>query len=316
MHITSIFFCINLCLGVSQSIAFSYQKSWLASMVACFISGLSIAIVFLLTFFDVQANLSVFAVVNGISTMIPNLVLIFILKREGVEFFDRHTSKNYDSNLRKSIMNMGMQFFGLQLCSVILYSTDNIIINYLLDSEMVTKYSVITKIFDTGSNLFSILLVTLWSAVTLHIAQNDYKWIRLKLKELLKFWVLFAVGVVTVAILFNYIVTIWLGEDAFYYEPSLIILFALYCLTTTFSAIFVNILNGAGIIRLQLAIAVIGAVLNIPLSVLFARSLEMGIFGIKLATYISAIMVAIAMPIQAMTFLKRKEKESLKHKIE
>lgn len=312
MYITAVFFCINLCLSVSQSIAFSYQKSWLASMVACFISGLSIAVVLLLTLFDVQANLSVFAVVNGISTTIPNFVLIFILKRDGISFFDRHSKQNYDIDVRKSIMNMGMQFFCLQLCAVVLYSTDNLIINYLLDSEMVTKYSVITKIYETGSNLFSILLVALWSAVTMHIAQNNYQWIRNKLKELLKFWLVFAVGVVAVSFLFNYIVMIWLGEEAYYYEMSLVVLFALYCLTTTFSAIFVNILNGAGIIRLQLIIAIIGAVLNIPLSVLFATTCGMGILGIKLATYISALMTAVALPIQAVLFLKRKEKESVK----
>lgn len=102
-----------------------------------------------------------------------------------------------------------------------------------------------------------------------------------------------------VSLLFNFIVTLWLGEDAYYYEAPLVILFAAYCLTTTFSAIFVNILNGAGIIRLQFIVAM-GAAPNIPLSVILARTFSLGIFGIKLATYVSAATAAVVMTIQAV----------------
>ena len=110
----------------------------------------------------------------------------------------------------------------------------------------------------------------------------------------------FAIGVVAVSLLFNFNVTLWLGEDAYYYEAPLVILFAAYCLTTTFSAIFVNILNGAGIIRLQFIVAVMGAAPNIPLSVILARTFSLGVFGIKLATYVSAATAAVVMTIQAV----------------
>jgi Na+-driven multidrug efflux pump len=73
-------------------------------------------------------------------------------------------------------------------------------------------------------------------------------------------------------------------------------------------------MNGAGIIKLQLFVAALGAILNIPLSVIFAKYCDMGIFGIKLATLLCAMLTSIAMPIQAIIYLKRNtsKKEKLK----
>lgn len=308
MYITAFFFCVNLCVGISQSIAYSYQKSALTSMASCSMTLLSIILVVVVTVLGVKADLTIFAILHGVSTLIPNIILIFILKRYGVDFWKIIKRSNNVPELKKNILTVGLQFFGLQLCSVVLYSTDSLLINYLIDSEMVTKYSIITKVYDSGSMLFSILLIALWSAVTVHITQKDFSWVTKKIKELLLIWLGFTVGVALVSLLFNQIVTIWLGDRAFYYEPSLVVLFGLYCITTAFSAIFVNVLNGAGAIKLQLIIAVLGAILNIPLSVFFAKYCDMGIFGIKLATFIAALMTAIAMPIQVVLYLKKERK--------
>lgn len=308
MHITSVFFCVNLVLSISQSISNSYQKSWLITMTSFLMQLLSIVLVGFLDFANISANLCVFAVVQGLCTVFPNLLLIGILRKHGIYVF-ADVRKNYQGELTKSILGIGVQFFGLQICSIILYSTDNVIINYLFGSDQVTKYSIITKIYDSGNMLFSILLIALWSAVTYRLAQNDIEWIVHNVKKILEIWVVFVVGVIGVSVLFNYIIRIWLGVNAQYYEPGLIILFAAYCCITSFSAIFVNVLNGMGTIKLQLWIAIIGAAINIPLSVFFAKYCEMGIFGIKLATFIAAVLVAIFMPIQAVYLLRKKRNE-------
>lgn len=305
MYITGVFFCINLYYGMVDSIAYSYQKSWMVTMKNSLSSLCVIVTVVILTYCKAHANLVLYAVLQGTCTLVPNLLLAGILKYQGIQIFGIKSAIVEENNLRKSIMNVGLQFFGLQICGMVLYSTDNMIINYCLSSEMVTKYSIITKIYETGSSLYSILLIALWSAVTLHIAQNDFEWIKNKIKELLLVWAGFSVGVVGVSLLLNPIVRIWLGESAIYYEPSIVMLFALYCITTTFSAIFVNILNGAGVIRFQLFLAIFGAAINIPLSVFLAKNLGWGIFGVKFATYVSAIISGVGMTIQALTYIKK-----------
>lgn len=314
MYITGFFFCVNLSVGICQSVAYSYQKSALTTLIPLLSTIFAIVVVVGLTIFNVEANLSIFAVVHGFASLIPNLLLVLILKKQGIDFLEIIKRKNNSPEHKKSILNVGLQFFGLQLCGVVLYSTDSLLINYLIDSEMVTKYSIITKIYDSGTMLFSILLIALWSAVTFHIAQKNFDWVIKKVRELVLIWLGFAVGVLIVSVFFNQIVSLWLGEKAFYYEPSLVILFGVYCAMTALSAIFCNVLNGVGEIKLQLILAIIGAVLNIPLSIFFAKYCDMGIFGIKLATFISAFISAIALPTQAIIYLKRNtsKKEKLK----
>ena len=171
-----------------------------------------------------------------------------------------------------------------------------------------TKYSVITKVYDTGQNLFAIMLIALWSAVTYQSVKNNMDWIKGQIKKLLMVWCIYVVGVIGVSLLFNPIVKIWIGAKASYYEPALVALFAVYGITISFSAIFVNVINGLNQIKLQLIVSIIGAAINVPLSVFFASNLGMGIFGIKLATLVSAILTAIAIPIQVW-FLLYKNKE-------
>lgn len=308
MYITAVFFCINLIIGVSQSIAYSYQKSWLTMLTTCEIQGFTIIALLFLSAVGNDPNLNSFAVINGICMTVPNILLLFILKKRNIAVLELKKFGKEDRELRHSIMNVGVQFFVIQVCGVLLYSTDNIIINKLFGSELVSKYSVITKVYDTGNSLFSIFLVALWSAVTYYAAKDNYTWIIKRVKELLILWMLFIVGVFGVSVSFNSIIRIWLGNEAVRYEKQLIVLFGIYCCVTTFSAIFINVLNGLGVIKVQLALTAIESILNIPLSVIFATKFEMGIFGVKFATFLCALINAVVLPLQVIVILKKRGK--------
>lgn len=86
----------------------------------------------------------------------------------------------------------------------------------------------------------------------------------------------------------------------------MILLFGAYCSLTAFSAIYVNIINGLGIVKLQLVLALLEAVINIPLSIFFAKYCGMGILGVKFATFVCAVISAVAMPIQVYYILHKK----------
>lgn len=305
MYITTVFFGINLNLGIVQSITYSYQKSWLVSLASCLTSIVSIVSVGILITLQVPGNLILFSIINGFSLLIPNMLLFIILKKGGIDVFAGYRNRIKSEKIRKSILNTGIQFFGLQLCSVVLYSTDNVIINYLFESEQVTKYSIITSVYEMGSSLFSILLIALWSSVTYYVAQNNYSWVIGKIEELIKLWVLFTIGVIVVSIMFNNIIFIWLGKNAEYYEKELIILFALYCIINAFTAIFVNVLNGMGTIKIQIFLGIIEAILNIPLSIFLAEFCGMGILGVKLGTFVCSIINFIFLPLNTIIIIRR-----------
>jgi len=312
MYITAVFFCINLVLGISRSIAYSYQKSWLASMTQCNTTLLSVLIVKILLILKIPSNLTLFSIIHGIAVLLPNLILILLLKHNKIKIFSKTIKRDYKKNLKKSIMNIGIIFFLIQLCCVVLNSTDNLLINYLMDETMVTKYSIITKVYNTGNDLFSILLISFWSAVTYNTAKGNYRWILKKIKSLIFIWFIFSIGVVFVSMFFNKIVYIWLQENAIFFETSLIVLFGIYCSTTAFAAIFIYTINGMGTIKLQLILVIIEAIINIPLSIFLARDCEMGIFGIKLSTFICNSISAIILPIETIIIICSRNLKSTK----
>lgn len=306
MYITNAFFCVSFVLGISRTVAYSYQKSWLASLAQTATVAIQIIVVSLLLFLGSAPNLITFATFVGLSIALGNLIIILILLHQ-LNIIGIHPLQGvYCREYKDVILNIGLQFFMLQICCLILYSTDNVIINKLFDSSLVTKYSVITSVFHTGESLFSLLLISLWSAVTYAATKGDYTWIKKEIDNLRKIWVIYSAGVIIICFLFNSIVRLWLGNDAFYYEPELLFIFGIYTMAMTYGAIYVNVTNGLGRIKTQIICSLIGAVLNIPLSIFLASTWGLGLVGIKLATLLCLFGSILVVPIDIVRYLKEK----------
>lgn len=308
LYITNGFFCLSFILGIARTIAYSYQKSWFASLAQTSTTAFQILGVLLLLLLSIQPNLVIFAIFSGVASILGNLVIVFSLYRYIKSIMPISTVAIYDKNYRHAILNVGMYFFVLQVCCLILYATDNIIINKLFDSASVAKYSVITTVYNTGDSLFSLLLISLWSAVTYVAEKQNYSWIRNEINTLLRMWGIFSIGVIIVSVFFNIIIQFWLGDSGFYYEPRLVLVFALFTICNSFGAIYVNIANGLGVIKLQMVCSVFGSIINIPLSIFLATTCNMGLSGIKLATIICCLGSMFLVPLQIHRLLLNKNK--------
>lgn len=303
MYICNFFMCVNFLLGVSKSIGYAYQESWMVSMSQFSNILFGLAGIGFLYVFRVSASLILFAFVNGFAGVFSNIILIVQLKRKFKIGFTGAYKKKKEH--RNRILSVGIKFFILQISGLILYSTDSVIINRIIGSGAVIEYSIITKVYETGNTLFSIVPISFWSAVTFQYSRGNYKWVIHEIKKITGLWGGFSAGVIIVSFLLNPIIQIWLKENAIIYSPSLIILFALYTIVTSWGSIYVNVANGIGEINLQVICSVIGAVINIPLSVILSKS--MGIFGIKLATLLCCFGGILVVPIQMIIQLHGKK---------
>lgn len=308
MYITNTFFCISFILGVSRSVAFSYQLSWLTTFSQTLVIIFNLIAVLILMCFSITPNLVIYAILMGVGSILGNFLIIFKLCNIMNEHLHGSFRGCYIPQHRNAILNVGIQFFVLQICCVVLYSTDNVIINKLFDSVQVTKYSVIHSVYYTGEGLFAIFLVSLWSAVTYAAEKGEFVWVKKEVHNLLKIWMVYVLGVAIVSILFNWIVKIWLGASAMYYEPSLVAMFAIYTILTQFGAIYVNVTNGLGRIRLQMVCSIVGAIANIPLSVFFVSTCQMGLKGVILATLLCCLGSWILVPVDIIKLLQSKTK--------
>jgi O-antigen/teichoic acid export membrane protein len=297
-------FCVNFILGVYKSIALGIQKSsWTTQSQALNTLLLLVFVIILLKFFS--AKLTFIALAYVLASILSSIYVVQRVIRYDAVFIPKF--KNFKQEKLKQILSLGLGFFLLQICMIIIFSTDNILIAKLFGLEYVTEYNIIDKVFTTGNTLFSILLIALWSAVTKAYVDNNFIWIRHIIGKMHFMLFLFAVGTIMVGAYFNELVKLWIGSEIIY-SSQIITIFVVYTLLSAYGGIFVNIVNGIGKIKLQIYLMVFAAIVNIPLSILFGKYFGLGIAGIKLATLLSLLLLWIFIPLQVYRMFKNKEK--------
>jgi len=197
----------------------------------------------------------------------------------------------------KGLLNVGLNFFVIQIAALVLYASDNFIIAQYFSPADVAVYNIAFKYFSVSNIIFSIVLAPFWSMTTKAYAESDWKWIRATMKKLFMFW-----GLLILLIIFQLIFSapfykIW-THNTVSVPLNLSIVMSLYYIIFTLGGIFSNFLNGVSKIRLQLYFATSSMFLNILLAILFIKVFHMGVSGIPLATTIVTALVSIISYIQ------------------
>jgi O-antigen/teichoic acid export membrane protein len=297
------FFCLGLVLKLTGTILIADQRPAINDAITLTGSALALIVIYILTR---TTNGSLYYVILTF-TAAPTLVLVLtylIIFKEKYKFL-RPSLKSIRLNYTKELMGLGIQFFILQISSIIIFSSSNIIISHVLGPEQVTPYNIVFKYFSLVTLIFNIVITPMWSATTDAYARGEINWIRNAMKNMLYFWLL-CVGVIIFLILFSgFIYPIWIGRVV-KIPIILTILMGLYFIILLWSICFSTFLFGIGKLRLQLINIIAAAVIFIPLSVWLSKA--MGIYGIVIALCLVNISAAILNPVQFRMILSHKAK--------
>ncbi|MCX6236008.1 MAG: hypothetical protein NTY07_00395 [Bacteroidia bacterium] len=200
-------------------------------------------------------------------------------------------------------MGLGIQFFVMQISSIIIFSSSNIIISHILGPEQVTPYGIVFKYFSFVTLMFNIVLTPMWSATTEAYAKEDFDWIRRGIKSMLKFWLLSVGGIFIMILCSELIYNIWLDQQV-KIPFTLTLLMGIYSIIILWSICFSTFLFGIGKLRLQLLNMVFVALFFIPVAIWMTKTL--GIYGIVIALCLTNLSAAILNPIQFKKILSKK----------
>jgi O-antigen/teichoic acid export membrane protein len=180
-------------------------------------------------------------------------------------------------------MELGIKFFVLQIAAIVIYQTSNIIIAQLFGPSQVTPYNIAFKYFSAVTMIMGIILLPFWSAFTEAWTKKDIQWIKNTMKKLRMVWLLLSIITLIMLVFSNFIYRLWVGKEIVVpFRISVII--AAYVIIYGWNGIYINFLNGVGIIKLQLYSGIWGMILNIPLAIYFGKTI--GIIGVLLPTVI------------------------------
>ena len=219
--------------------------------------------------------------------------------------FLRPNLKSINFKHFKPLASLGGRFFILQIASIIIFSTDNLIIAKILDPKEVTPYNLAIKYMGIPTLIFTIIISPLWSAVTDAYTRKDYEWIRSSINKLVRLWAITALAIIALVLFSGTFYHLWVGDEV--KVPFLLtVLMGLNTWVVAWNLIFANFVNGVGKIRLQIISSIIGMTINIPISIYFADNLGMGSAGVILGSMVSILGGTIFVPIQYRKIINRK----------
>jgi O-antigen/teichoic acid export membrane protein len=194
------------------------------------------------------------------------------------------------------------QLFLLSVIAVIAYKTDAFIIGHYLGMSRVPDYVLALNLFALVPAFVSMFLTPLWAAYREAQTRGDQAWVR---RAYVRSVVLAtAVGALAAGVMVAVtplFLRAWVGDEVA--PPSVGLLWALACYvvvmcTSTAIGVF---LNGLGMFRLQLRLALIMAVLNVAASIWLVR--RIGLVGPVWATVITQTCVVL---VPCMIYARRR----------
>ena len=209
-------------------------------------------------------SLMLIAIVNTVSPLLVYLLAYpytFIYKYPHL----RPSFRLIDFNEAKTVINMGVQFFVMQIASVILFMTSNLLISNLFTPALVTPYQITYRYFSIMLVAFTVICMPFWNATTDAFERGDMQWIRNATHKLRLMTIGIIACMIVMVVLSPWVYSIWIGNSVTI-DIRMSIVMAAYIFTLIYSMRYSYFINGIGKLRLQLIFTTAAAVLFIPLA--------------------------------------------------
>ena len=298
VQIAAFFVILNLWVGLVSALVGSVQKTAVIALQKMLVT-IFILLFVLLLIRIAQPALTYMAFGYGFTVFLVNIAISVWFFRV-YPFLRPRLYINKKASI--TLLSLGLRFLVLQITVLVIFTTDKILITQLLGPEHVAKYDVVYKLFSVVTLAYGIISVPLWSAYTDAYLRKDMVWIKSMLSKQLYIFAGAALVVVCLGLLARPVLVLWLGDDLGV-SGILIVSMAAFSLITVWNNVFAIFINGIGKINVQVITAVIGAVINIPLSIFFVSYVNLGVSGVVMATCVSLLVGSVVIPIQVTRVL-------------
>lgn len=292
--ILCVFFCFNMIVKIFDSLLLADQKPGLSSIVQVAGQVFSLLAIYILTKCTRGSltNLALFyASIPGIVLFVASVIAFKFTRYRLYAPSVKLIRPRYIGN----ILNLGLQFFFINICLILIFQIINLIITRELGPEMATTYNVAYKYFNMIYMVMLLIITPFWSAFTDAYTIGDINWMKSVLGKLEIFWLISVVCGILMLVLSPWFYKVWVGESVM--VPFMLSAFMLaYVLVQVIACIYMNLINGIGTIRLQLIIYIIFAVVSWPLLTCLCRTV--GIYGVIIFPSVVYIVQAILGKIQ------------------
>lgn len=298
---TGIFVIVAFVLSVINQIYYAYQKAAVTGAIQIVHNLIMLGIVYYLTLQPTH-KLFYFVLSFGIAILLSRLGFIINFFYKNRKIFPN--LKYVKLTFLKSICNLGIKFFIIQLTCIVIFSSSNILITQCLGPEYVRSYDVVFKIFSIITMAHGLILSPLWNAYTDAYIKKDFLWMKKILKKMM--YIMIPIIIISLLLIWKveFIISFWLGDNIISIPKYLTICVALLVIINCWTNIWATFVNGIGKIDIQLYGNLFSAIIMIPLA--WFLMMQIGNAGMALAISIGWLLTGIPLLIQVKLFFKNK----------
>lgn len=264
------FFCLNFIINIQKSLNVAFLKGKFAEQsIALNQFGFFILLLVLVNNFSdvsVEEKLILITLTNGLFALIINIIYTYtFFKREKLNL---KTKTKTPALFVTDLLKLGSKYMLIELGIIFIFTSDNYIISNIFGTSKVTVYEVVNKLFQFPFLILFAGLSPLWSMFAKNYIEKNRKALLKSFKQFNLFFGVIVAGVIILALLVPFILSIWLKESIVY--PShFIVLITLVTLIRIYVTFYTFFLNGIGKLNLYILFIIISVLIKIPLSYFF-----------------------------------------------
>lgn len=263
--------CLSFIFSICKSLFFAIQKAHIVNLLGVVQQALMLASVCALFLFPTLDDpLFSVAVVYGLSSVVVGIGFTGV-------FFYKHEkympSLKYFSKAKAiEVTDLGLRFFVVQIASLLLFSTSTIIVSNIFGPSEVTPFSTANKLFMALASLYVAVITPFWSSITANYERQGSRAIPVAILSMAKPFLVTLSGCFLLYLFYDTVIAVWLGQPL-ENPDGLILGMFIYTGIYMFNAIFSQVTNGLSCLKMMMIVAIVQAILNIPVSYMLALSI-------------------------------------------
>lgn len=288
------YFCINFILSTINVVLTADQRPADASFRTLVQQALSLLVIYVLTLTTRGSLINLCLALCACPLIVVSLFNLTLFS--GRYKHIAPAFKDIDFSTAPDLFKLGIQFFIIQIAFVIQYQMTNFLIIHYFGATEVTEYNIAYKYFNVPYMLWVIMLTPLWASVTDAIAKDDFPWVKGAVKKYLLLFVVFLSFTLLMFAVSSPAYRIWIG-DSVSVPADMSLWVMVFNLSMMYGAIFVNVLNGAGILKVQTIASLVSPFVFLGACYLFIK-LGWGVKSVLIASVISNFNGLLLAPVQ------------------
>lgn len=263
MHVMLACFCLQMIVGVLTAVISAFQKVALSSLFPVLGNILSLFAIYIMR---MTCPPSLVMLAFAISVMYIVVIVVASIVLYSTSFKQVSPSmRMIETSKVKNLFNLGAKFFLIQIQSVVLYQTTNILISNVAGPTEVTEYNIAYKYLGISMMVYNIVLGPLWPAFTDAYVKKDYTWMRNTYSNMQKAYLLSDAILLIMVVVSQLVYSLWIGDTP-HISFSMTVAVAIYMAAHNWDQLQVYLINGIGAIKLQTFVTLFGLFFHIPMS--------------------------------------------------